>query len=400
MRVLVPETRKPPPPRVPPKPGGGAHDVGASATCRPAPGGPPRHAAARVTASPRFDRPQFLADVNRIAEKDRIDLLLPAFEEVFYLAWHADELAPRMELFFPRFETLRRLHDKSALVELAESLGIPTPRTLVVESQDDLRAAVADLDRYFARACFSRGGVSLLTNVGPLASQLAIEDCHPTPENPWLVQEFVDGEDLCTFSVVHHGKISAHSAYVHPRELEHAGGIVFESVVDPASLGMIRAMVDAVGYHGQISFDFRVGPKGPVLIECNPRPTAGVFVMTPEMLDEAIFAPGPSTRVAPAGVRHKYSMALVRDMLLHWSEAREDLMHLFSAAKDVYAERGDFLPAIYQILSYSHVAAFKWQKRRGERRPNDLAAGYFHDVLYDGEALGERKGDTLEARAS
>jgi hypothetical protein len=61
---------------------------------------------------------------------------------------------------------------------------------------------------------------------------------------------------------------------------------------------------------------------GMVLIECNPRPTAGVHVMPEEMFEEALLDKGgKSVRLAEAGTQRKYSVALVRDMLLHFREA-------------------------------------------------------------------------------
>lgn len=342
----------------------------------------------KITASPRYDRGRFIAQIREIVERQEINLVLPAFEEAFYLAWHADELSRHTNLFIPPFETLARLHDKAALVTLADSLSIPTPHTVVVDSQMALRRAIARFPRYFARASFSRGGVELLTNAGRLAGKLPVDECRPTPHNRWLVQEYVEGEDLCTFSIAHHGRITGHATYVHPRELENSGGIVFESVVDDDCLRAAEAIIRATCYHGQISFDFRRTADGVVMIECNPRPTAGVFVMSPETFCDALLDAEPRhTRIAPAGVKHMYSAALIRDMLLRWREIPADLRHLLSSAKDVYAERGDMLPAVYQLLSYSQIAAYKWSKPRSQRKSSDLAAGYFEDILWNGDAI-------------
>ena len=75
--------------------------------------------------------------------------------------------------------TLARLHDKDRFTQLAERLGLPTPTTVVARSDEELREGIERFPRYFARAAFSRGGVSLLTNTGPLAGKLEGADCHP-----------------------------------------------------------------------------------------------------------------------------------------------------------------------------------------------------------------------------
>jgi glutathione synthase/RimK-type ligase-like ATP-grasp enzyme len=339
-------------------------------------------------ASPRYETRKFIADVAQIVRGEAIDLILPAFEEAFYLAYHAADLPRGARLFLPPFETMARLHDKVATLALARELSIRVPETIVVTTPAELRAAVREIEHYFAKPSYSRGGVHLLTNTGPLAGALDLDACEPSTDNPWIVQEYVAGTDLCTFSIAHHGKLAAHATYVHPREIEHAGGIVFESVVDREGLAAVSRLVEATGYDGQVSFDFRRTPRGLVLIECNPRPTAGVMMLSPSAFAAALFDEQARTlRVAEPGIRKKYSVALVRDMMLHWKEIPEDLKHLFSRAREFYAEPGDVLPALYTFLSYSHVIAYRRQHRPDEASPRDLMAAYFHDILWNGDPI-------------
>lgn len=363
------------------------HEVIATDTFRTAPGSHSRYATSwRVTASPRYKTRQFLRDIESIVRTERVDCVLPAFEEALYLAKHAAELPAEARLFLPPFETLLRLHDKVGLLGLAEELSIPTPATIVAKTHSELRDATRRMDPFFARPAFSRGGLDLFTNVGPLAGALELDDCHPTAENPWLVQEYVEGSDVCSFSIAHHGRVTGHSTYVHPRVIENTGGIVYESIEDPDTLAIARQIADRTGYHGQLSFDFRRTDRGLVLIECNPRPTAGVLVLSSEMFVDALLDRRPETiLVAPAGERLKVSSALIRDMFLHWSEARADLAALVSDAQDVYAVPGDWLPALYQLLSYSHVLGYRLRGLHDHRPKTALMAAYFHDICWNGD---------------
>jgi predicted ATP-grasp superfamily ATP-dependent carboligase len=364
------------------------HEVFAADTFGTAPGNHSRYlGGAYVTASPRHDTERFIDDIARIVEDRHIDLVIPCFEEAFYLAWHAERLAARTRVFLPHFDTLATLHDKGKLRELARRNFVRTPRTTMASSQAELGRAIGTYPEYLARACFSRGGECLLTNRGPLAGVVRLADCEPTEDNPWLVQEYVEGLDVCTFSVAHRGRVTAHSAYVHPREIDHGGGIVFESIDEPESLHVARTIARATGYTGQISFDFKKTERGLVLIECNPRPTAGVFALSAEALDDALFDRRPDeVHVAPAGVRHKYSVALIRDMVINWRDAPDDLEHLFSPAKDVYADPADLMPALYQFLSYSHVLEYKLKGAGGGKR-SALLGAYFDDVCWNGESM-------------
>jgi predicted ATP-grasp superfamily ATP-dependent carboligase len=389
MRVLVTTSRLPCAIDEIRKLGRQGHEVIATDTFRAAPGSHSRYVTASlVTSSPRRATAKFIAEIKDAIVGYGVELVLPSFEEVFYLARYRDELPSSASYFFPTFGLLARLHDKAAFLDVARDLGILVPWSAVVTSRDELRSATGSLERFFARPVYSRGGVDLLTNAGPLAGSLRIEDCAPTRAEPWIVQEFVSGEDLCTYSVVHHGKLSGHAAYIHPRQIEHAGGIVFESVYEPECIRIAQAIAEATGYHGQMSLDFMKTQRGMVLIECNPRPTAGIHVMSAEDLEGAIFDVGAKKlRVAEPGVRRKYSVALVRDMLLHAREAREDLRALFSDAKEVVADPNDLGPALYQVLSYGHVIAYKLRNVGHTHKNTSLMAAYFDDVCWNGEPI-------------
>jgi predicted ATP-grasp superfamily ATP-dependent carboligase len=340
-----------------------------------------------VTPRPRQEPLLFLHALREIVESRRIELLLPAFEEVFYIARHRDWFKD-VEIFAPSFETLATLHDKVRFMELARGVGLKVARTIVVTSRDDLAAAAREIGEFLARPAYSRGGLDLYTNTGPLAGALSLEDCDPSPASPWLVQEFLHGVDCCSFSVVHHGRVAAHSTYVHPKSIDHAGGIVFESIESPETLAAASRIAEATGYHGQISFDFMTTDRGVYAIECNPRPTAGVIVMPTRMFVDALLnAPRAAPAIAPRGRRRKISVALIRDMVLNWKEIPSDMAELFSSAKDVYAEPGDLLPALYQLLSYAHVSAYRKHLGTGSHKRSDLMAAYFFDTCWDGEPI-------------
>jgi len=381
--------------------GRAGHAIIATDTFSTAPGSHSRHVEeAIVTPSPRYDTMAYLDAIEDIVVSRRIEWIVPTFEEVFYLARHRERFARHAELFAASFSTLRTLHDKSRFLDLVVGLGLPAPRTILVSDRAGLAEAARDFGDFFARPSYSRGGVHLYTNVGPLAGAMELAQCNPSTANPWLVQEFVRGTDVCTFSIAHHGEVVAHSVYVHPRMLEHAGGITFESIDEGGTLAITRRIVESTGYHGQISLDFLRTERGILLVECNPRPTGGVYLMPQDMFVTALLTPKRgSISLAPAGAKRKVSVALVRNMMRHIDEAPADLAALFSKAPDVYAEAEDMLPAIFQILSYSHVLAYR-RKRAGRDSRTDLAAAYFDDVQWDGEAIADDDAPVSERAAS
>ncbi|MAI79157.1 MAG: ATP-grasp domain-containing protein [Deltaproteobacteria bacterium] len=369
--------------------GRAGHEVYATDTFRTSPGLNSKYVKqAFITESPVFETLRFIEQLEEIIKEHKIDMLLPCFEEVFYIAKHRDQLAALTDVRCPSFESLAKLHNKESFADLTRDLSLPIAETRTVTSDDQLREAIEVFPEYFGRAAFSRGGVELFTNTGPLAGKISIDEVHPTPDSPWVVQEFVHGEDLCSFSFAHEGEIVAHSTYRHPLTIEHAGGIVFESVDEPRSLEIAQTYARETQFHGSVSFDYLKSEDDLYMVECNPRPCAGVTLMSSEGFSGAVTAPNPEhPYVVPEGESAQIDSAILRNMFRDPREIPEDLHYLFSGTKDVYSQKGDRLPGLYQILSYSHVFAFRHRMHVRHHKHSDLMAAQFFDIAWDGEEI-------------
>ena len=364
------------------------HEVYAADTFRTAPGSHSAEVHERlVVPAPKQETDAFVAAVAEVCEREGIDLIVPMFEEVFYLARHRDRLPSSTSLFCPPFDLLAKVHDKASFLAYCETIDVPVPKTVVATSADELNAAVAEFPQYFARAAYSRGGVELLTNTGPLAGTVLVDGVAPTPDNPWVVQAFVEGKDLCSFSVVHEGRVTAHCTYEHPRTIEHAGGIEFVSVDEPRTLELAQRIAEATGYSGQVSFDWLVHDDDSIsIVECNPRPTDGVTLMGAEVFVDALLAPGPNPAVVPPGRKSEIKFAMLRDMFREPANLPQDLRELFEAP-DVYHGKHDLRPFLYEVLSYSHVYAFRHHEHPHGHKHTDLVAAQFYDVEWDGSPI-------------
>ena len=365
-------------------------DVVAGDTFRAAPGSHSRGASTHFTyPPPTQETPQFIAAICEALRRYDITLLLPMFEEVFYLAAHRDlllEARDGVELFFPDFETLHRVHDKVTFTDLCRSLDLRVAETITATSDEEFVEATTKWDHWFARAAFGRGGLDIITNTGPLAGETSVDAIHPTPESPWLVQEFLHGVDRCSWSVVHHGEVVLHSCYEHPLAIDNRGGIVFQSVDSPESLEATQRIARELNWHGQISFDYLVTDDGVHhMVECNPRPTAGCTVATAEEFDTALFDPGPLV-VVPPGRKKMIKAAVLRDIVMHPSHLRENVAAA-KGAGGVYDQRKDHLPLLYSALSLQHILAYRKQLGINRQKGEELVATQFFDVLWDGTAI-------------
>jgi glutathione synthase/RimK-type ligase-like ATP-grasp enzyme len=334
-----------------------------------------------VYPSPRRDTPGFLAELERIAREHEIDVIVPAFEEVFYISTQIERLSQSAKVFASPFRTLARLHDKGAFARLVTQLGLPIPETVVVTSDDELREATGRLERYFARGVFSRGGVCCLTNTGPLADALDIDEVHPTPGSPWLVQRFVDGETVCTYSTVHAGRVSSHLTYRIPRQRKHSTGIQFEAIDATESLKLIQPIVTELGYTGQISFDFLVTDDGLTFVECNPRATDGLLLMPREELAAGLLAPRPETFVLEPGGQVQLSLAVLADGFADRLDRLPETVDDLAQVRDAGSGWHDPLPTLYSALAICHSVGQSFRDHMGQ------LVAIAGDMNWDGEPI-------------
>jgi hypothetical protein len=358
------------------------HEVYATDSYAASPGSHSRYLAGHfVTASPSGDPETFAADVERIASENGIDVVLPMFEEVFYLAAQHERLSQVTRLYAPPFRTLAQVHDKGTFQELCERLEIRTPRTVLAHSQDELEEAIERFPKYFARAAFSRGGVGLLTNTGPLAGHLKPEDCHPTEANPWLVQEYVDGPMHCTYSTLHGGQVASHMSYRAPRQWEHSTGIQFLSVDPSDTLPTVEKLGKDLEWDGQMSLDFIETDDGLVMIECNPRPTDGVLLMTPEGLERGLLQPEEDVLLVPPGREEQLDFAvfaqIFREPLREAPESIHDLTKVHGT------DRGwrDALPKLYSFLALARFEKLSLKDRK------QLFVAMSDGITWDGQPI-------------
>ena len=334
-----------------------------------------------VYPSPRERTDDFIAELGRIAAEAGIEVIVPAFEEAFYIAARAADLPERVTAFTGEFGALARLHDKVAFQRLVTELGLPVPESVVATSDAELRTATERFERYFARAAFSRGGVDLLTNTGPLAGTVEISDCHPTPLSPWIVQPFVDGETVCTYSTVRDGRVTSHLMYRIPRQWEHSTGIAFESIDGTESLRLIEPILGELGYTGQVSFDFLVTDDGLSFVECNPRATDGLLLLPEDELARGLLEPEADLFLMPAGHDVQLELAVLADgfadHLRRLPETIRDLARVHDAGDGWH----DPLPTLYSTLSVAH---FGGQSEREHRKLFIAMAG---DMSWDGEPI-------------
>ncbi|HEX6668647.1 MAG TPA: hypothetical protein VF061_03760 [Gemmatimonadales bacterium] len=358
------------------------HEVHACDSYAAAPGSHSKYLAGHFTTASATDDPEaFVGDVERYAADNEIEVVIPMFEEIFYLAAQHERLSEVTRLFAPPFRTLAQVHDKGTFQELCDRLGIRTPQTVVAHDPDELKVAIGRFPKYFGRAAFSRGGVGLMTNTGPLAGHLKPEEVHPTESNPWLVQEFVDGPMRCTYSCIHGGEVATHMSYRAPRQWEHSTGIQFLSVDPSDTLPTVEGLASDLEWDGQMSLDFVDAEQGLMMIECNPRPTDGVLLMTAEELERGLLAPTIETLQIEPGREEQLDFAVLGQVFKEPLKEAPGSIHDLAAVKGTDSGWHDELPQLYSFLAFAHHERMSLEERKG------LFEAMSDGITWDGQPI-------------
>lgn len=380
MRILVTGSRAPVALEMARAFAAGGHTVVAADTPRWTMASHSRSLARHVRVPPpRFDREGFAAALERIVEEEGSDWIIPTSEEVFHVARAYDRLAARTRVFTMPLPVLAGLHHKGRFQALAESLGVRTPRTAVISSADALRDVLPSFPAYLLKPAFSRFATRIVTNRGPLAGKTGIEDVRPTADEPWLVQEFVEGEVVCSYSTLHEGRVTAHCAYETPFKVGGGSGVGFVSVDEAPSLDAVSRIGAALGYTGQLSFDFVRAPGGLVVLECNPRATSGAHLMDAAKLVGGIVDPHQPTWIEPPGKRGQLWAPLLASAPGTPRGRWGALLAALATGGDVVMRLRDPLPALAQLRLGLHFG------RVARRHGLTLTEATTHDIEWNGE---------------
>lgn len=221
---------------------------------------------------PRTEFNCFREDIQALVRMLEPCLIVPTCEEIFYLSKAAEIDGFSDRLFAPSLDLLRRLHSKAEFAELASACGVEPPRTWRVTSTGELQSfAVRSRDLVF-KPDYSRFGAETLVR----PSSACIAKLEASAERPWVVQEFVEGQEVCVWSAARHGKLVALAGY---QPKWHFGGAstYFLKNDDPGLTDICRTLIASTNMTGQLSLDLIRTADGKLRpIECNPRSVSGV----------------------------------------------------------------------------------------------------------------------------
>jgi hypothetical protein len=297
-----------------------------------------------------------------IVRREHVDVLVPTCEEIFWVSRGLDRLRPLCTVWAAPLDQLRQLHSKWEFIELARTAGLPVPLTQLSSIPTP----------YVLKPVFSRFGteVHVVTDTPP---QVDVS-------RGWVTQEFLTGQQVCTYSVAVDGRLVAHAAYATEFTAGPGACIAFEPADFPAVDSWVERFVKSIEFTGQIAFDFIVGESGEALpLECNPRATSGVHLL-PDELSAVFLGNLPLSPLRPTGDRTMIAMAMLSFGLASvrsWRGLRR-WVSVFRTSADVIGVPGDRRPfwSQFAVLRQNAVQALR------ERR--SVIACSTADIEWDG----------------
>jgi predicted ATP-grasp superfamily ATP-dependent carboligase len=247
------------------------------------PGFVSRHVDHNVVYPAPAAAPGGVVDVLCAAVRDqRVDLVIPVTDDVILPLVDVRQRFERAcRLALPEPRALELAMNKDATLDLARELGIPAPRTEIVEREGDARRAADDigwpvvLKPAVSRAYRPATGTTALEVAYAMGPEDLTESIgRMTAHAPVLVQEYCAGEGHGVELLAHRGRVLAAFQHRRLREVPFSGGpsSFRESVaLDPVLLDHAARLVGALSWTGLVMVEFKLTPKGPRLMEVNGR---------------------------------------------------------------------------------------------------------------------------------
>lgn len=222
---------------------------------------------------------RFKKDILMIIKDYNIDVLIPTSEEIFYLSFFKEEIeASCCKFLWEDFITLRELHSKYDIMSKCQWMGITIPKTVRFYSKKKLESYITskNIKNYVIKPEFSRFASQVVSNK---FWKKTIQDINiDLKYNSYICQEYIDGLDVSSYSIFNKWNLGSHVSYMSQNSYKNGASIVFKTYKNKSILDFLTQFWKTTWFHGQIAFDFKVGDKEVILLECNPRATNGIHL--------------------------------------------------------------------------------------------------------------------------
>ncbi len=219
--------------------------------------------------SPRIDLAGYQREMKNLFLV--VDMVIPNCEDIFFLSRLKDSISTKVLFFMPDDRLLFTLHHKFEFFSLLNS-HIKIPESRLIKSKEDIRLN----EETVLKPVYSRFGRDVIRDV----NSNSIKNITITSKNPWVQQKFIHGTAICNYAVCEYGEVISHVVYKPMYLLNHAASTYFEYYEDSRCEAFIIEFAKVNNFHGQIAFDFIDDGDDLYVLECNPRATSGLHLLS------------------------------------------------------------------------------------------------------------------------
>ena len=299
----------------------------------------------KITA-PNTNFEQFIKDIIEIVKSEKIDLIIPTCEEIFHISKGKDDLEKYCKVFCDNHEKLIELHNKWEFYNKIKfsNYSVKLPQSWYVENKNDLEKIIQINKKYILKPVYSRFSTKAKV----------IEKVPETfEENKYILQEFIEGEQICSYSIIKNKKIKLYSDYKTEYSANGGATIAFSYESNEEIKKFVEEFSKKEDFEGQIAFDFIQNESGLYLIECNPRLTSGIQLFEDEKIISNVFCKNEETETSYPN-RETKSVLFLGMIIYCFCNIKSNgiinwLKTVFSS-KDVIFDRHDIKPFFMQCF--------------------------------------------------
>ncbi|MGR3779003.1 ATP-grasp domain-containing protein [Bacillus paramycoides] len=332
--------------------------------------------------SPKWKTNESIHALLSIIQRHNVDLLIPTCEEIFYISRHKEEFSPFCHVLVDDFHKLSLLHNKWEFIQLVTNLGWQVPATYRINNEQAIRSMIHQTPAttpFVLKPIFSR----FSDKVEFITKEAAIKEIMVDKPN-YIIQEFIQGTQHCSYSIAQSGKVLAHSTYKTEFTAGLGATIAFKHINQPKIEQFVSHIVKELNFSGQIAFDFIITENGDAIpIECNPRTTSGLHLFDEEILPAFFYEKVNSTLIPKQNSECAIRLAMLLYGLpyLKSTQKRKGWLKVLCSYPDIIYSHTDRKPFFYQFFSMYKL----W--RESYKHERTILEQTTYDISWDGEDL-------------
>ena len=241
-------------------------------------------AVARFHTVPDPREPGYAAALLEIVRAEGVDVYVPVCSPVasLYDSLAIPRLRPFCEVIHLAPEMIGEVDDKFRFAQRAAALGLRAPKSFRITDPSEVEAFDFTQERRrFILKSISYDSIRRL-DLTPLPRPTPEETCAfvrslpISPDNPWVMQEFIPGREYCTHGTVRSGALTVHCCCA-----SSPFQINYQHLDKPEIERWVERFAAGLQLTGQVSLDFIEAEDDGELyaIECNPRTHSAITML-------------------------------------------------------------------------------------------------------------------------